>query len=153
MTKINKRKNKFQQPWIPAVLIIAAVLILAGVVLILKNNSESSVNHMDELPVTQFDLALKEKEPIFVFFHSNNCALCIEMINNVDEVFPEFRNSVTLVDVNVYDEKNNKFLLRFGIQVIPTLVFINRNGEGKKAVGVLPPSQLRDQLILLAGVQ
>lgn len=153
MTKITKRKNKFNRTWIPAVLIIAAILILASVVLILKNNSKSAVKPANELPETQFDLALNEKDPIFIFFHSNNCALCIEMIKNVDEVIPEFRNSVTLVDVNVYDEKNSHFLTRFGVQVIPTLVFINRNGDGKKAVGVLSPSQLRDQLILLAKTQ
>ena len=151
MTKINKKINKPNRSWIPTVLIIAGILVIASVILILKNSSDSTRIQADELPETKFDRSLEGKRPIFVFFHSTNCQLCIEMIQNVDKIYPEFKDSVVLVDVNVYDESNKQILLRFNIHSIPTLAFIDRNGDGKLSIGVMSPNQLRDQLLLLAG--
>lgn len=151
MTKNNQSKKKSNRTWIRPVLIITAIIVVAGIILIQKNNAASVPGGKNELPEIQFDEALTRKDPIFVFFHSNNCLPCMEMMKLVDQVFPEFKDSITLVDVNVYDEKNLSLLQRFGIQTIPTQAFINRTGGGKKAVGVLSASQLRELLMWVKG--
>lgn len=103
------------------------------------------------LPEAQLDRLLAAGEPAFVFFHSNNCYQCIRMIEIVEQVYPDFFESVPLVDVNVYDERNRNLLQRAGLRYIPTLVFVDRAGQGETYVGVMEADALREQLQRLAG--
>lgn len=96
------------------------------------------------------DRLLAEGQPIFAFFHSYTCAQCVEMDKIVQLVYPDFVGQVALVDVNVYDEANTSLLQRAGIRVIPTLIFIDRTGQGEGTTGVMPEAQLRERLAALA---
>jgi thiol:disulfide interchange protein len=69
----------------------------------------------------------------------------------VAQVYPEFSSTVTLVDVNVYDEYNAALLQRVGLQYIPTLIFYDHTGKGQVSVGVMEDEQLRQTLAALAG--
>lgn len=102
------------------------------------------------LPEAHLDQLLAAGEPAFVFFHSNNCAQCIRMIEIVEQVYPDFAESVPLIDVNVYDERNQNLLQRVGLRYIPTLIFIDRAGQGETHVGVMEAETLREQLQALA---
>ena len=96
-----------------------------------------------ELPEQTLDRLYNEKEPVFAFFHSDNCYLCIEMMKVVDEVIPEYDGKVNLVDINVYDENNKSLLQRAQIQAIPTQIFISSTGEVSRQVGLMSADQLR----------
>jgi hypothetical protein len=98
------------------------------------------------LAEAQLDRLLKVGDPVFLFFHSNRCAQCVRMIGIVEQVYPGFSDSVALVDVNVYDERNRNLLQRANIRAIPTLIFVDREGEVRGHVGVMEPDALRDQL-------
>lgn len=102
-------------------------------------------------PEAQVDRLRAEGKPIFAFFHSNTCKQCIDMTAIVEQVYPDFNGRVYLVDVNVYDKGNQNLLQRAGIRVIPTLIFINGQGEGRSFTGVMQPDVLREQLNTLAG--
>lgn len=104
----------------------------------------------DESPEVHLDRMLEEGQPVFAFFHSNTCYQCTEMAKIVDQVYPDFAEQVALVDVNVYDEMNTALLQRAGIRVIPTLIFIDRAGQGQGATGIVPAEQLREALTALA---
>ena len=71
------------------------------------------------------------------------------MMETVDQVYPEFKQDVALVDVNVYDPQNENLLRRGGIYSIPTLVFIDRNGASQVSIGVIEAEALRQQLTAL----
>ena len=101
-------------------------------------------------PEAQLDLLLAEGQPVLAFFHSMTCTPCIQMDEIVKEVYPEYQDRVGLVDVNVYDKGNQNLLRRANLRVIPTLIFIGRNGEGKGYTGVMPADALREQLEALA---
>lgn len=120
------------------------------VIIIIKNQSveqlTSTTNQTAEALLNQY---LEEGKPTFVFFHSNNCQSCIDMIAIVDQVYPEFEDTIALVDVNVYDSANQNLLRRANIYSIPTQVFIDRAGQGKVAMGVMSPEDLRTQLLAL----
>lgn len=103
------------------------------------------------LPEQQLDRLLQAGEPVFLFFHSNTCVQCVKMTGIVEEVYPGFAESVALVDVNVYDENNRSLLERVNIRAIPTLIFIDRQGEVGGHVGVMEPDALRQQLRKLGG--
>lgn len=133
---------------------IAGVLLVVIVLLLVKNNASSKTENLlptSSLPAeTQLDQYLEEGKAVFVFFHSNNCASCIDMMNRVNSVYPEFKDSVPMVDVNVYDAANQNLLSRAGITTIPTQLFIDASGQGVIAMGGMTVDQLREQLMVLA---
>ena len=72
------------------------------------------------------------------------------MMDIVAQVYPEYQTEVTLVDVNVYDERNVPLLKKVGLQYIPTLVFYNQNGERQVHVGVMEADVLRNTLAAIS---
>jgi thiol-disulfide isomerase/thioredoxin len=135
---------------LPTILIIAGLIILVAVVFLLKNQPTKVEAPVDQLPETQLDWYLENHQPVFVFFHSTTCKTCTDMMVIVDQVYPEFKDQVGLVDVNVYQSWNEELLRRAQITNIPTQVFINEKGEGKTMIGGMQPDELRAELQALA---
>ena len=140
--------------WQIAVLSVVAIAI--GVILIAKGQpsaptSTPNVTPVVESPEAMLDRALAAKQPTLAFFHSLTCDSCIEMTAIVEQVYPEFKGTITLVDVNVYDDRNQSLLQRAKIRAIPTLVFIDHAGQGQMFMGVMEAAQLRQNLQALAG--
>ena len=164
LPELHKSKN---------LLIIAGVVLSIGLILLLKfqpfGSASSEVAEplggqiaeaitnptvglsFDGTSEEQVDHYLEVGQAAFVFFHSDNCQSCIDMMGIVDEVYPEFQAVLPIVDVNVYDPLNQNLLRRAGVTGIPTQVFLAADGTGKIAVGVMNPDELRAQLSLLAG--
>ena len=94
---------------------------------------------------------LADGQPVLAFFHSMTCKSCIQMDGTVKEIYPDFRESVALIDVNVYDQGNQNLLRRANIRVIPTLILIDRYGEAQRYTGVMSADDLRAQLDALTG--
>ena len=149
-TKSKKKQNHLQIP------IVLVVLALVAVVLLLKPDKtpaqtatpQSAVSTSD-IPAVQLQNALAQKHPTLAFFHSNNCHQCQVMMETVAQVYPEFNNSITLVDINVYDKRNESLLRQVGLQYIPTLIFYNRAGKEQVSVGVMEAEKLRQTLAAL----
>jgi len=137
----------------PRILILAGVLVLAAAVLLLKGGSKDSAAgnaNAGELPAAQLQAALSEHRPTLAFFHSTTCHQCIEMTGIVAQVYPEFGDSIALVDIDVYNERNDALLQQVRIQYIPTLILYDRAGNGRIAVGVMEAAELRQALAALA---
>lgn len=149
MTK-KRRPKKADPP--PRLLIVAGVLGLAALVLLLKGGGEDPVSSTGsgELPAAQLQAALSAGRPTLAFIHSTTCDQCIEMTGIVAEVHPEFEDTIILVDVDVYDERNAALLNEMRIQYIPTLILFDRSGNSRAAVGVMEAGVLREALAALA---
>lgn len=104
-----------------------------------------------ELPEVQLNRALEARQPTLAFYHSTNCRQCIVMMDIVEKVYPDYSDSITLVDIDVYDDRNVPLLTQVGIQYIPTLMFYDQNGERQIHVGVMEAEQLHQTLADLAG--
>ena len=89
-------------------------------------------------------------KPAVVFLHSLNCVACKEMMQTVADVYPEYQDSITLIDVDVYDQGNDNLIRREQLQSIPTLVFYDRQGSRQVFIGAMPSEQFRDALAQLA---
>jgi thiol:disulfide interchange protein len=98
----------------------------------------------------EWQQALAEKRPTFVFLHSNDCIPCKAMIDVVDEVYPEFDGKVTLIDVDVYDQRNNNLMRQERLQSIPTLVFYDAQGNRQVTIGAMQADQFRQTMSELA---
>lgn len=99
-----------------------------------------------DLPEAQLHRHLVAGKPTLAFFHSNNCKQCINMMQVVEEVYPEFADSVALVDVNVYDERNTALLRWAHVHAIPTQIFFNSAGERQTVLGAMDPGTFRAYL-------
>ncbi|NMC12582.1 MAG: thioredoxin family protein [Chloroflexi bacterium] len=133
------------------ILILIGVIVIIFLVLLIKpeKNQSQTASPNDGLPADQLKQALSDNQPTLAFYHSNNCYQCIEMIKIVEQVFPEFSESIILVDINVYDERNTPLLRQVGLQYIPTLIFYDKAGREETSVGVMEAEQLRQKLAAL----
>jgi thiol:disulfide interchange protein len=151
-----KKKRTKKTNNLPRILIVVGLLALVVVVLLLKPDKtpaqtatpQSAVSTSD-IPAVQLQNALAQNHPTLAFFHSNNCHQCQVMMETVAQVYPEFNNSITLVDINVYDKRNESLLRQVGLQYIPTLIFYNRAGKEQVSVGVMEAEKLRQTLVAL----
>lgn len=132
------------------VLVVTAVVVIVGLILAVKTQpqkvSPTDAANPDVLPEQQLKQLMQTGIPTLAFYHSNNCEQCLQMVEIVEKVYPEFTPSVGLVDVNVYDERNANLLQMARIRVIPTLVFFDSKGQGEVFMGVMQPEQLRERL-------
>ncbi len=132
------------------VLVFTVVVVIVGLILAVKGQPQkvglTEADNPDALPEQQLKQLMQTGVPTLAFFHSNNCEQCLQMVEIVEKVYPEFTPSVGLVDVNVYDERNANLLQIARIRVIPTLVFFDSKGQGEVFMGVMQPEQLRERL-------
>ena len=167
-----QRRRERRQFWL-RIAVVAGLIVLVGIVLAIKfGTAPEAVSLADALatsapgapagppsatglpagtPEEQLRQLLAAQQPVLAFFHSNNCNQCLRMIAIVQQVYPEFAGTVALVDVNVYDARNQRLLQEARIQFIPTQIFYDRAGRSQTVVGVMQPEQLRQQLQAIAG--
>jgi len=158
---LEKNRNNLKNITVISILVAAVIFVLAAKreskITLLETSvpiSESITIYPTEQeppPIIQFESALMEGKPVLAFFHSNTCDSCLQMIEIVELVYPEFATSVVMVDVNVYDERNESFLKKVGLQYIPTVKLYYPSGQIETIVGVTKAEDLRQALIDLAG--
>jgi thiol-disulfide isomerase/thioredoxin len=144
--KKNSKSSSGQTSVLPTILIFVGIFMVVSIVFLLKNEPEPKPDLTANAPEAQLDWYLENEQPVFVFFHSNTCKTCTDMMAVVDQVYPEFKDQVGLVDVDVYTPWNENLLRRARITNIPTQVFINGKGEGKTMIGGMRPDDLRAEL-------
>ena len=88
-----------------------------------------------------FDEALKkakeEKKDLFVDFYADWCGPCKAMESQVftqPEVGEYFNTHFVCVQVNVEAKENSEVVKKYGVKVLPTMVFINREGKEMRRV-------------------
>lgn len=147
------KKKRLKTSSLPKILVIVGVALLAILVLLIKDRPQVATiaTSNNELPEVQLDRALESRRPTLAFYHSTNCKQCIVMMDIVGEVYPDYIDSITLVDIDVYDERNAPLLTKIGLQYIPTLMFYDQSGERQVHVGVMEAEQLHQTLADLAG--
>lgn len=91
--------------------------------------------------------AKAEGKPVLLEFHSTKCAPCIQIEENINKVKPEYEGKVAFVIVDVYDQSEYTFCMKYNIETIPTTVFIKKDGTiASGYVGLLEPDQLKKEL-------
>lgn len=136
-------------------LVIVGVAVVAVLLITVKGQPAGGASPLTpmadtEAPEAALDRALAAGQPTLAFFHSLTCDSCVEMTAIVKQVYPEFEGSITLVDVDVYDPRNDALLGRVRVPGIPTVVLFDRSGEATWLVGVTAADQLRARLLALA---
>jgi thiol-disulfide isomerase/thioredoxin len=137
-----------------AIVIGVALLILVAVIAkdeLVGSASTPGPAGAAEAPQVTLDRALAANRPTLAFYHSLTCASCVEMMAIVEQVHAEFVDTIALVDVNVYEDRNQALVERSRILAIPTVVLIDRTGKEESFLGVIEADQLRRELRALVG--
>jgi thioredoxin 1 len=92
-----------------------------------------------------FDELLAEGKPMVVDFWATWCGPCKKIGPYIEELAEKYADQAIIGKVDVDD--NNNLAIRFGIRNIPTVLFLNKNGEiVDKQVGAAPKAALEAKL-------
>lgn len=101
------------------------------------SNSEL-VKHADDSNFST--LVLKEEKPTLVDFWAPWCGPCRTIGPILEEIAAEYKDRVNVVKVNVDD--NRVTVSRYGVQSIPTLIFVKNGKVLETKIGLLSKNQL-----------
>jgi len=132
-------------------LILLGVIGFVALVALFKNMTEKRAWLSTEPAAGQLQKLQTAAEPALVYFHSPDCSSCNQVKASLDEVYPAFKNAVTMLEVDVTDMRERELVERTGVQTTPTLLLVDASGVEKLIVGEISPQDLRAELEALVG--
>jgi thiol-disulfide isomerase/thioredoxin len=142
---IEQRKNL--RSW----LIVLGVILFVALVGLLKTGIDMRRWQYTEPVTARLEQLRVDGTPVVVFFHSPDCSSCKQVQASLNAVYPEFKNSVALLDLDVTNLRYRDLVNRVGVQTAPTLLLVNAEGEETLIVGEISPEALRAELAALTG--
>jgi thiol-disulfide isomerase/thioredoxin len=134
-----------------SIAITLGVILFVVLVALFKNNAAERA-WLSLEPVSDQVAELKTAgQPLVVYFHSPDCSSCAQVQDALDQVYPEFKDAVALLDVDVTSRRERAFVDAAGVKVTPTLLFIDSSGAEKLFAGEIENDVLRAELSTLAG--
>jgi len=113
-----------------------ALLILVSFSLFCSQNSEEQASdsktaqkpkNEENLIITDEQLDFSKYKVTFIELGADKCIPCIAMQPVMREIAQEYKGTIQVVFYDVW--KTPKYAKNYGIQMIPTQVFIDKNGE------------------------
>lgn len=132
-------------------LIVLGVIVFVALVAVMKNLFEGSVLSINKPVSSRYAELRAASSPLVVFFHSPACSSCKQVKAALDEVYPEFADKVSLLDVDVSNMRDRELVERAGVQTAPTLLVVDAAGNEQLIVGEISPQNLRTVFKTLAG--
>ena len=105
------------------------------------SNSEF-VKHADDKNFGE--VVIQETKPTLVDFWAPWCGPCRAIGPILEELASEYNDRVNIVKVNVDD--NPATAVKYGVQSIPTLIFVKNGQVQDKKIGLLSKNQLAELL-------
>ena len=123
-------------------------LLLVSVALILVSCSMSAKTEKNETEKTAARgevIALnKADKPAIIDFYADWCGPCKKVSPILEELAAQYKDDIVIYKINVDNEK--ELASAFGIQSIPTLLFIPKTGKPQIAQGALSKEQFVEQI-------
>lgn len=92
----------------------------------------------------QTEWVYEGEKPCIVDFYADWCGPCKKVAPILKELAGEYKNDIIIYKINVDNEK--ELAAAFGIQSIPTLLFIPAKGKPQLAQGALSKEQFVEQI-------
>lgn len=85
---------------------------------------------------------LQSSIPVIVDFWAPWCGPCKMVAPTLDKLAKEFDGKILIAKVNT--DENPEWMMKYGIQGIPTMLFVSGGKIVHRQVGALPERMLRD---------
>ena len=89
--------------------------------------------------------------PCLIDFYANWCGPCKMVAPVLEELQKEYGDKIVIYKVNTEDERELSAI--FGIQSIPSLLFVPKDGQPQMAMGALPKSTFEQAIADVLKVQ
>ena len=99
----------------------------------------------EPIKVTDADFeekVLKNELPVVVDFWAPWCGPCRMVAPILDKLAVEFDGKVVIAKVNT--DEHQQYMMQYGVQGIPTMIFVHDGKLIHRQVGALPEPMLRD---------
>lgn len=88
--------------------------------------------------------------PVIVDFWAPWCNPCKMIAPTLDKLAKEYDGKLTVAKINT--DENQEWMMKYGIQGIPTILFFSEGKLVHRHVGALPERMLRDVVTQFMGV-
>ncbi len=88
-------------------------------------------------------------QPQMIKFASRMCYDCQRLEKVIQEVYPEYRDKVTLTEIMVQDNSSSvqNMIRKYNVKLVPTSIFIDKNGDIKARIeGYMDETALKNHL-------
>ncbi|MBN2657957.1 MAG: thioredoxin [Spirochaetales bacterium] len=89
--------------------------------------------------------------PCIIDFYADWCGPCKMVAPILEELSTEFEGKMNVYKVNT--EEQQELAAAFGIQSIPSLLFVPKDGQPQMAMGALPKNSLLDAMKSVLNVE
>jgi thioredoxin len=97
------------------------------------------------------DWKYEGESPCLIDFYADWCGPCKMVAPVLEELQKEYGNKLTIYKVNTEEER--ELAAMFGIQSIPSLLFVPKDGKPQMAMGALPKSTFEQAFEEVLGVK
>jgi thioredoxin len=89
--------------------------------------------------------------PCIIDFYADWCGPCRRLAPILSEVAKEYRGKLVVYKVNT--DKEQELAAYFGIQSLPTIVFVPKDGKPRGIMGLVPKEELERIISELFGIE
>lgn len=108
-----------------------------------KISKEDFINNVFDYEKNQ-EWSFKGEKPAIIDFYADWCMPCKMLSPVLEELSTEYEGKIDVFKVNT--EEQQELAGAFGIQSIPTLLFIPMEGKPQMAQGALPKEALKEAI-------
>ncbi|HAC21528.1 MAG TPA: thioredoxin [Porphyromonadaceae bacterium] len=108
---------------------------------VIKLNKEEFLTKVFNYEKNSQEWKFEGNKPAIIDFYADWCGPCRKVAPVLEELAKEYAGKIVIYKVDT--EKDKELAQKFGIQSLPSLLFVPMNGKPQMAVGAIPKEDLK----------